>query len=146
MAKQQKDTEAQDQAPEAENAGNTGVKTLTIKSGISAEKSPTEQAREFEGTYEVPDTAQGYIETFGEDVCRDLLEKAVTARVRAQIRAGLEADETDDKIQSRLNGYSPSAVRSRKSKNPFEDVMSGVDSFNEEQLAALRAKLAQLEG
>ncbi len=128
------------------------MRSMTIKTGISAEKSPDGKQRTFEGTYDVPTTVQGYLDKFDHKLVLDLLDKALYARVRASIRPELEGDEqgnpvSDEDIQAKITNYNP-ATPSRRGRvseaEKYRDALSALDDEARKNLAAASPKFAAL--
>ena len=66
-------------------------------------------------TYDVPDTVQGYIEEFGEDITKSILDQQLIVKVQAGARGKVKQGKTDAEVQDWADTYKPGAAPVRKS-------------------------------
>lgn len=146
-----KDTSPSPTDTAVENAASG--RRLKVKASISADKSPDGNKREVTFYREVPDDVQGYVDLFGEETTRYLIDRSLQGLIRASLRPALEGAEveengkkttrifTDAELEKIVQDYKPGAPRGRSAKSPFEKIVGNLDALSDEELEALRARL-----
>lgn len=89
--------------------------------------------------WDLPESLQGLIDKFGEDVVANAAASQLTIGLQAFIRRHFE--KTDEEIQQLVNEYVPGVRGPVVKKSPLEKATAALASMSPEERAQLLAKL-----
>jgi hypothetical protein len=91
--------------------------------------------------YDMPDTVQGMVEKFGEDVCFSHIKRSLVIAIQAYMRPMIDAGKSAEDIQAAVADWKPGVKKAAKS--PLERAREELSKMSPADRAALAKELRQ---